>query len=326
VEVRSVPIPITVVLCLVTVAGVWWSETREMDFMAPKGGASALADFAPGLETPDAPGPRAVVPVNLPSGRPGTGAPTSPHLGITLDLGDLASSPSLSEYTEHAHKGVSYLISLATELEARGEFQRALLCWERVLDSGSPTEEERTTATGAVTRIQPTLPRWNVDPMAEILLAVEIGSTRSESPAMAGAVLELQAFLRRDSGDQIKFVSQVAFGAKSRAPENGPIAISITSAPDTAPDGYSLVRSTTPGDNTATTLYLSLLSECYLMVTNHLTALDELVPPGPPRHPENPLRDFSEQITRLHWRAFAQSLVPAPSGTRPHPEVEMDAF
>jgi hypothetical protein len=326
VEVRSVPIPIAVVLCLVTVGGVWWSETRDMNFMIPKGGASPLADFAPGLEAPDAPGPRAVVPINLPSGNPGTKEPTSPHLGITLDLGDLASSPSLSEYTEHAHKGVPYLISLATELEARGEFQRALLCWERVLDSASPTEEERTTATGAVTRIQPTLPRWNVDPMAELLLAVQIGSTRPESSALAGVILELQDFLRRDSGDQIKFVSQVTFGSKSKARKDGPMAISIASAPDTAPDGYSLVRSTTPGDNTPTTLYLSLLSECYLMVTNHLTALDELVPPGPPRHLKNPLRDFSEQNTRLHWRTFAKSLVPDPTGPRPHPEVEMDEF
>ena len=279
-----------------------------------------MADFTPGLATPDSPTTRAVVPVNLSSSNTSDNRNTSPQ-PLTLDPGDLASSPGLSEYIEHAAKGIPYLTNLATELESRGEFERALLCWERILDSASPNETQRQLASDAITRIKPTLPRWNIDPIAEFTLIIQIGSTRPESDAMAAAMLELEKFLRKNSSDQIKFISQVTFSSSESAPEDGPIAVSFTSDPPSPDTSYALVRSTSPADNTPEALYPALLSECYLLVVNHLNSLEDTVAPAPPVHSVSPEEQFSRNITRLHWRTFALSLIPPPQEDVPYPEL-----
>jgi hypothetical protein len=319
-----VPIPVAIGICLATVAGVWWAGTHRKDFMIPRGtGNFALADLSPGFEAKIAPAPRAVVPVDLSPGERGSaGAPGSAERPF-LELGDFETSPGLSEYSEHASKGVDYLVRLATELEARGEFQRALLAWERVLDSCEAKADERTTASSAVARIRPTLPRWNIDPVAAIPLVLQIGSTRPESQELQTVASRIERFLEIDSGDQIEVVARVTANPSKQAPADGPIAIAL-SGPGDATAGPSLVRSTVPEANDAATLYRALLAEAYLIVASHLTTLPQCVPPKAPAYPDDPERDFHFQVTRLHWNSFARSLSPHEATDIPRAEIPED--
>ena len=77
------------------------------------------------------------------------------------NLGDLGKPPALDDYTDLAANGAAALMERATALESVGESQRALLAWERVLDSTNPEKTEAETAIAAIQRLRPTLADWN---------------------------------------------------------------------------------------------------------------------------------------------------------------------
>jgi hypothetical protein len=299
--------PIVLILALVLVGGLWWLRTRDMDFMTPKGFSGPLPDYVTRSYDPDLsgelPNPVSRSPDANPSGDP---APNRPD-DVTLGLGDLASSPGLSEYREHSRRGAAHLAGLATELENRGEFQRALLAWERILDSCQGDEEDRRTASDALQRIQPTLPRWNIDPEGDIALLLQLGTTRTASDELSETAREVAEFLRKDSSDIVALVPRITTSQVPGAPARSPIAIYFTGplGPDSA---QSNVLSTNPPEQDPEALRRELLAVIYRLVQGHLATLEGLSTPPPPAHLEDPALDFQRHITRLHWKYFADSL------------------
>ena len=100
-----------------------------------------------------------------------------------LEFGDLESSPGLAEYSEHAQKGAAFLSRLAATLETHGESQRALLAWERVIDSCESTRAEFEEAGDALDRLRPILPNWNIDPEGDLNILLQFGTTRQPDAA-----------------------------------------------------------------------------------------------------------------------------------------------
>lgn len=305
-----VPYPLVVVLCLGLVGGLWWLRTRKMDFMSSRGTSKPLATFI-------APAGDESRPQLLPDpvSRPATSGDEANRNGRedpdTLGLGDMETAPGLGEYSELGSQGAEHLMTVAKELEERGNFQRALLAWERVLDSCEPTAEQRTAAGDSIQRIRPTLPRWNIDPTGEFPLLLQLGTTRTRDEALAPETAAVAEFLHRDSSDLVAITPRITTSQVDGAPEQAPIALYFSGTDEGENNQSSLVSINPPlGDREA--LRQSMLAALYELIRNHVAGLDTLTPPGEAGHPEDPELDFERQFTRLHWQYFARSLAQLP--------------
>lgn len=283
-----------------------------MDFMTPEGSPPVLPGFAsrPTDESPET-GSITAATDKPPENRPETGSasrrPNSP------ELGDLESAPGLAEYAEHASKGARYLINLATELELQGEFRRALLAWERVIDSCDPSTEERRSAESSVLRLRPTLPRWSIDPTEQTEILLQFGTTRSPNEGIATAAQEVADFLRRDSDDLCAVTPRLTTAKPPNRSLGGPVAIYLTGT-GPAEDNQSTVLSINPDSNERQTIRREVLTALYKILRERLTGQEGIRPPLPPDHPDRPEEDFRRYLTRLHWKLAAESLAEPPVG------------
>lgn len=296
---------------------MWWSRTRHMDFMSSRGVKKPLPDFiAPADEhsepsiLPD--------PISRPaiSDTPNTPRPSEPEPD-PLRLGDLDSAPGLGEYSELASLGAPHLIKAATELEmVRGDFIRAHLSWERILDSSEPTPEERTIAGDAIQRLRPTLPRWNIDPNGEYSLLLQLGTTRTKDEAINPVAAEVAEFLRKESSDLISLAPRITTSHIEGVPEKSPIALYFSGTGESEKNQSDLL-SINPPVNDQEAMRRELLTAVYRLVQQRLTSLGSLTPPPPPSNPEQPELDFQRQLTRLHWQYFARTLSSLPEAVPP---------
>ncbi|RYD17739.1 MAG: hypothetical protein EOP88_24990, partial [Verrucomicrobiaceae bacterium] len=203
-----VPIPVVILLVLAVAGGTWWQNTRHMDFMTPPSQArlelvrAQAEELFPEVKEPDEP----EKPVEPPPPEPPPPVePPKPE----IDLGDLAAAPTLVDYSLRAPDGVPHLIELATALEEKGEFQRALLAWERVLDLGKPDDSQATTALSAIRRLRPTLPDWNTKPETAITVTLHAGTGKKLAKTIAPVLESVAKDLERASSGIVKVKTQV---------------------------------------------------------------------------------------------------------------------
>ena len=294
-----IPVPLVVGISLFAVALFWWLRTKDMDFLTPTGAIRPLPQFMTDpAGTPGASGP--VPGAELPKPEKPVPAPNKPD----LDLGDLESSPGLAEYSEHAVRGAGYLVSLATELELQGHWDRSLLAWERVLDSCHPSPQERKTAEDAITRIRPTLTHWNIDPAGDIPLLLQLRNPLRSSANLKQAAQQAADFLRGDSDHSLLIEARITSSRSGNNDPDTPISIHFSGSGK----GEPRLRSMTPGNDEIEHYRLLILSNSYQLVRQELTDIEGILPPQPSNHPGNPKIDFQRQITRLHWLRFAESL------------------
>jgi hypothetical protein len=123
-----IPLFIALPVCILTVAFIWWSSTRHMNFLTPPSEArleeirtEALALLPVAGVQDDA------ISVKVPPSRTEPVLPEPPEDNTPVDLGDLASPPTLDAYTDRVADGPDNLLRLAAALEAQGAFQRSLL-------------------------------------------------------------------------------------------------------------------------------------------------------------------------------------------------------
>ena len=304
------PVPIVVLIAVVFVGLVWWLRTRTMNFMTPTGATRPLPEFmTEPFEDPTDEGDLAgtVNPLPPPEPRVPDEPPPPP-----VEFGDLEAAPGLAEYSEHASKGAIYLIRLAGELESRGQFQRALLAWERVLDTCKPPTAERTQAENAIARIRPTLPRWNVDPEGEVELLLQLGTARGEEEVLEEAAQEVARTLRKDSDDTLRLTPRLTT-SETRA-EGGPSPIAIYfSGSGAAEENQSNLLSTNPPGNELEDLQRAMLATCYRLIRRSVAASGTLEPPAALDEEADPAEEFLRKITRLHWQRFAEALASPPA-------------
>ena len=292
-----------------TILLTWYLRTKDMDFLTPSGVAIAKSDDDPDFVDPEValqPETKDQPNINGDIEQPEDPDKISPLeiKEITQEeLGDLASSPGLWAYQEFARSESSdRLFELSSTLRARGEFQRALLAFERVIDTSDADPKAQAEAALGISALSKNLPSWNVDPENEVALNLHLGTARKPSDALKRTLLDVAILIRKSSGDQLDIIPTINSSDNPEAPEDSPIALWLSTPGDKpASSAVITLRLSKEGTN-----YLAEISlAVFKAVRSHLTA--EGYPAAPEKFDKNQ-NYLSDQITRLMWHDFAQSL------------------
>lgn len=304
-----IPWSITFFSILLTTTVIWHLRTKDMDFMTPENTplppedhGDDLATGAPVMQPKIADGPKIDLP--MPPKKP-----EEPVIAEILDedLGDLKSSPGLGEYRSFAreHEAVR-LLELSSTLQARGDFQRALIALERVIDtSQNVTPEDLEQATAGISSLVPTLPRWSVDPETEIELTLLISSSAGVNDTIKNASLEVATIIRKFSGDQLLITPKIR-RTPSSSNETSPLTIAFARDDFDDPISTAVFTLRTGGENEED----DFIKAVFRLVRGHLAGSGY---PFPENVEAPAVELLSLQITRLMWRDFASSLVPQPA-------------
>lgn len=210
-----VPIPFVLILVILVVLGVWWYGTRGVDFMTPPGEEKleavrvAVVASVPQGDQPEnavAVPPPPVVPPPPP-------APPKP----AMEPGDLTKPPMVHEYRNQVAKGVEYMVELAGFLEKHDHPQRALLAWERLLDTAKPDEKTRAEAMAAVLRLRAVVPEWNKDPRKMVTIVWHAGTSKKSAKMIQPVMEEVARELEHSSSGILKVSVQVTAGRDSKS-------------------------------------------------------------------------------------------------------------
>lgn len=295
-----------ILLALTVVLTAWWSNTRHLDFLTPPS-AARLEAIRVKIESSlpqtdkvdDAISAPAVV--QAPPPPPPPVEPPKP----VVELGDLKTPPTLQDYGLLSPQGSAYLIELAKRLEEKGEFQRALLAWERVIDLTKADEGQAATAISAIKRLRPTLPDWNAKPAKAISIALHAGTgnklAKTLTPILEGVARDLE----RASSGIVKVKATVTAG-KTSISNQGPTPVALWLAGPEKKSVSTEVLSFTVDSPDA--LRQDILKTVFLLIRSHLSRSTAYTPPAGLAGGENPQDALNSRITRLCWSEFATTL------------------
>ena len=305
-----VPIPWVLLLCLVIIGGGWWLGTRKTDFLTPPS-AEQLAKCRTQVELALTQANHLNDAVSSPAMDP-TPAPASPveEPKPTMILGDFNSPPTLQEYADLAPKGAAHLIELAVLLEVEGEFQRALLAWERVLDSGKPDPNQMSAACAAINRLRPTLPAWNAVTHAKpTAITLHAGTSPKTAKSLTPVLTETARELERAAAGMLQ-VTAIANAGHVQGPASKTTPVALWLAGTHKDSSSSEVLTLTV--RSPKSLHEDLLKTVCLLIRNHLDhATNHPLPASLPNDP-NPLETLTRQTTRLNWRELGTTLNQTP--------------
>lgn len=299
-----VPIPLVLFLCLAVVGGGWWVATRNTDFLTPPP-ASDLAAIRMRVESsiPPTDQPEDAVSAPNPKNSPPPVEPEKPKPVITAE--DFSRPPSLSEYTDLAPKGADYLGELALLLEKEGQFQRALLAWERVLDTGKPNDTLAATALTSIRRLRPTLPNWNPDPAQAIPITLRAGTGKNTAEILTPILENAANDLEQASSGILKVTARVTAG-NGELTASGPPPVALWLAGPTEDTRSTEVLSFTM--SSADTLPEDVRNTLFRILRAYLA---REVPQTPPRAIDEgttPLEALNSHITRRSWQELGNML------------------
>lgn len=292
-----------ILLVLAVVGGAWWANTRRLDFMTPPP-AATLDAIRIRVESSL---PRADQTDDAISAPPVVKAPVPPPPVVEpeVDLGDLTTPPTLRNYGELAPQGSAHLIELATGLEKKGEFQRALLAWERVLDLGRPDDAQAATAISSIKRLRPTLPDWNSKPEAQVQITLHAGTGKKLAKDLAPVLEDIARDLEAASSGIVKVTASVTAG-KTSTPAKGPTPVALWLAgPDKKSTSTEVLSFTVVSPDA---LRLAILKNVFLLVRGHITRAPAFTPPAALAEGEDPQSALTFRVTRLCWSEFAAAL------------------
>ncbi len=302
-----VPIPVAILLVLTVVIGIWWGNTRHLDFMKPPSEAT-LAQIRVNIESSlpkqneiDAATSLPVV-EPLPAPPPPAAPPKPP-----IDLGDLAAPPTLHEYGNLPSKGADYMIELATALEKKGEFQRGLLAWERVLDLTKPNEAQAAMAVSSIQRLRPTLPDWNTKPEAAVKIMLHAGTGRKLAKILTPILDDVARTLEISSSGIIKVKAKVTAGKTNTAANaSTPVALWFAGPDKNSPSTEVLSFTVDSPEAIRSEIFRTVL----LVIRGHLSRTTTYRLPSALGNGDDPQQALDSRVTRLSWNAFATSLNP----------------
>lgn len=303
-----IPPLIVLPLCFITVAFIWWSFTREMDFITPPSEArldqireEAIASLPVSENRNDA------IAIKVPIPNNDITIITPIEIDEPVDLGDLTTPPVLDTYSDRAPEGADKLIALAAALEKNGSFQRALLANERVLDLAQSNPQQIQTAVSNIQRIRPTLTRWNRDPETSLPITIHIGTGEKFTEVLPEILGQITADLDNASSGLIKFGNQLNIGKTIQATDAPtPVAVWITGGDGTI--STDVLSFTT---NDAQALNNDLLKTVFNLVRGHLQKSASYNPA--PEAIDDPLSALNSHITRLLWQEFGTTMNPQPA-------------
>ncbi|MCW1924878.1 hypothetical protein OKA05_20110 [Luteolibacter arcticus] len=334
---QRVPLLAVIPLAIGVIALPWWAWTKDMDFLTPPSDFQLRrirADTAAALSKPrrdKAPNSREDLQREVQS-------PIKPPPEI--DPGDPHAPAAIDAYREEAAgKGANALIDLAVHLEEQSGNARALLAWERVLDSSKPDDSQRAAALAGIQRLRPAVAPWSVDPLAKPLVLEAAINTPVPHPSLEGLLEEAARITANSSAGLVKFVPRVDLPDPPQPPKKvkpkpkpKPKAKGKPQVPEPPPappppppvrpplslqilaDGESststgVIELALPED--ASELRREILRGVYRLVASQIAATTELTPPDGLSETDEPVPALSARITRLSWSEFGKSLQPA---------------
>lgn len=218
-----------------------------------------------------------------------------------IDLGDLSHPPTLRDYAERAQQGAESLIILAGALEDKGA-QRALLAWERVLDSTKADSAQAEATIAAIHRLRPTLPDW---PGPPIQITLNAGTGKKLAKPLATALEAAARDLERASAGIVK-VKAIVTPGKAASPAKGPVPVALwlegTAKQSTSTDVLSF---TVDGPEK---LPEELMKAVFGLLRARLVSGTSYTPPAPLAEGERALAALHDRVTRLCWSEFAAGL------------------
>ena len=222
-----------------------------------------------------------------------------------IDLGDLSVPPNLISYTDQVPQGPAHMIELARALEEKGEFQRALFAWERVIDLTRPDETQAALAISSITRLRPTLPDWNTSAATMTAITLHAGTGTKLSKALTPVLEGVARDLERASSGIVK-VKAVVTAGKSSTSFKGPTPVAIWLAGPDPKSSSTDVLSFTVASPEA--LRENVLKNVFLLVRSQLTRGGTYTPPAALADKESPQDGLNFRVTRLCWSEFAITL------------------
>jgi len=240
---------------------------------------------------PNIPPPKPVNVALLADSTPAEPKPTTvtPEKTVeTIPPGDFQQAPSLAEYGAYGDKGADAMIKLATLLETKVQYQRALLAWERVIDTSTPNKEQRDLAVRAIQRLRKTLPPWNPDPKADIQLTLHAGATLKDKEVLISA-LDSTASEITDASHHILKVDILTGETSAPVLETPPISFMADPKQPQA-------------------LNNQISAGVYSLLKTHLSTETSFSPL--PEYPDGvqPNDLLKYHVTRLMWREFVNSM------------------
>jgi len=309
-----VPIYISIPACILVTVVVWYIGSKDKHLAEPPT-PERLAEISKEWEEsrPNIAPPKPINSALLADPTPviPTSSAAAKNQPETLPTGDLNLAPSLSEYGTYGDKGAEAMIKLATYLETKAEFQRALLAWERVIDTSNPSDEERQLAVRAIQRLRGAMPPWNPDPTADISLTLHAGATLKDKKMLEDALKMAAGLIDEASGNVVTVDTKASIGKGTgiKTPRI-PIAIWFT-RPSTTADGAP--AETPPISFMADPKQPELLTSqveagVYALLRTHMAAETSFSPL--PEYPSGVQPDdlLKFYVTRLMWREFVKSM------------------
>jgi hypothetical protein len=294
-----------------TVTITWYLRTKDMNFLKPKGNVASqksetvsFAKDASAVQPEIKKNPETAIALPGEAKEPEKVPEVAPI--EEEDLGDLEAAPGLDAYRDFARNNPGdRLFALSSTLRSRGHFQRALLAIERIVDTSEPDPELLTEASLGISALSKTLPRWNVDPKAEITLVLNLSMAHPAPEALKQSLVSLALLIRQSSGDQLEVIPKIQSKDNSEAPEDGPVALWLSSEGE-EPTASPVITARLSHDSDR--FFSDLSGVLFKAVRSGLEKAG--FPPVIALDLEAP-KLLETQITRLMWLEFGRSLVPA---------------
>jgi hypothetical protein len=298
-----VPIPLVILLILALVGGIWWKNTRQMDFLTPPSPAKLAAvrqQWASLLPRPE-PVPE-VAPVIAPVVEVPPLPPVAPPKPV-VEVGDLTTPVTLQSYGEISPQGAGRLIEIATALEEKSEPRRALLAWERVMDLTKPDATQAIAAISAIKRLRPTQPDWNLKPETAISIHLHASTGKKLAKSLTPILEAVARDLQTASSGIVKVRATVTAG-KTTTKSPAPVALWLTGTTKKNSPTETLSFTASSPD----LLRAEVLKTVFLLLHSQLARTTAYTPPVALGEKEDPLTALSFRVSRLCWSEFAAGL------------------
>lgn len=297
-----VPIPFVLLLCLSLVSGLWWFGTLHIDFLTPPT-ESELAKIRSQVQLSL---PQLDQPANAISATPQPEIVTPPQPEIPEPImihGDLNRPPTIDEYLTLASEGSALLIDLAVLLESKEQSQRALIAWERVIDSTKPDDSQSKAAVAAILRLRATLPNWNTDPAQAIPVTLHASTNPKTSKTLTPILQKTARDLERTSAGILKVTTSIT--TKSSKSTNHPqVALWLTGSvkKPSATEALSFKF------NSSKTLLDDTRKTVFQILSAYITKETTLPPPRAITDGSSPISALNSHITRRSWQQLGRKL------------------
>lgn len=307
---------IAVFLCIATICVVWWNGVKHKDFISPPppGQLAKLREEtlhnrgAPEIIAREEPAKAILVKataLTLPN--PALEKEMAQTKNEVMVSGDLITAPGLDCYANLSEKGASHLIDLATLLETKGELQRSLLAWERVIDVVKPEKEQYNIAWKAMQRLKPQLPPWNIDPTACQVVVINAGCDRETAKLLEPVLAELADFLANASSGIVQVQSKIFSGPAPA--KNGPqLPIALWFSGPTENSVQSKTISIPSQYNDQAAMKQVVAASAYKLIRDDIASKTAFQAPDDLKENEDASPLLASALTRLLWNEFATRL------------------